>query len=226
MKYTIHRALALKKTTEDRIRTTIQEAKFIDIRQGKRGTIDGVPVEKVEQQIKSSYQKIEQLISNYIILKNAILSSNAGIPKDTVVIRVGVQGKEYTMAELISTSDEIYGTRKHPDAFYSLLLSRMKKAYADTVSKINRQHDIVENDIRQYLERSTASDKGMSKEEIQQRSEMFHEDRDYVMVDPLNLKEKIQQLEAEIQAFRTDADATMSEQNALTVIEVDLTAVD
>jgi hypothetical protein len=55
---------------------------------------------------------------------------------------------------------------------------------------------------------------------------MFHEDSDMHLVDPLNLKEVIEKLEADIKAFRVDCDATMSEQNALTTVTVDLTNVD
>lgn len=226
MKYTLHRALTLKKTTADRIDREINSAVFIAVRQGKKGTINGVPVEKVEQDIRSSYQKIRQLISNYAILKAAILRSNAGVQDPATVKKVTVAGKQYTMAELISASDELYGNRKHPNAFYARLLYTMRNAYSDVINKVEKQHERVEANIRDYLAKAAASDKGMTSEEIKKRSDMFHEDGDFVIVDPLGLKNVIEKLDAEIKEFRTDADATMSEQNALNTIDVDLTTVD
>lgn len=226
MKYTLHRALTLKKTTADRIDKEISSAVFIAVRQGKKGTINGVPVEKVEQDIKSSYQKIRQLISNYATLKAAILHSNAGVQDPATVKKVTVAGKQYTMAELISASDELYGNRKHSNAFYARLLYAMRNAYSDVINKVEKQHERVEANIRDYLAKAAASDKGMTSEEIKRRSDMFHEDGDFVIVDPLGLKDVIDKLDAEIKEFRTDADATMSEQNALNTIDVDLTTVD
>lgn len=226
MKYTLHRALTLKKTTADRIDKEINSAVFIAVKQGKKGTVNGVPVEKIEQDIKSSYQKIRQLISNYAILKAAILRSNAGIQDSVTVKKVTVAGKSYTMAELISASDEIYGNRKHPNAFLPLLLSVMRNAYNETIHKVERQHERIETNIRDYLAKAAASDKGMTSEEIKKRSDMFHEDGDFIIIDPLGLKGIIDSLDSDIKAFRTDADATMSEQNALNTIDVDLTTVD
>lgn len=226
MKYTLHRALTLKKTTAERIEKEINSAVFIAVRQGKKGTINGVPVEKVEQDIRSAYQRIQQLISNYATLKSAILRSNAGVQDPATIKKVTVAGKQYTMAELISASDEIYGNRKHSNAFYSRLLYCMKNAYADVLSKVEKQHERVEANIRDYLAKAAASDKGMTSEEIKRRSDMFHEDGDFVIVDPLGLKDIIDKLDSEIKEFRADADATISEQNALNTIDIDLTVID
>ena len=221
----MHRALTLKKTTAERIEKEINSAVFIAVRQGKKGTINGVPVEKVEQDIKSAYQRIQQLISNYATLKSAILR-NAGVQDPATIKKVTVAGKQYTMAELISASDEIYGNRKHSNAFYSRLLYCMKNAYADVLSKVEKQHERVEANIRDYLAKAAASDKGMTSEEIKRRSDMFHEDGDFVIVDPLGLKDIIDKLDSEIKEFRADADATISEQNALNTIDIDLTVID
>jgi len=226
VKYTLHRALTLKKTTADRIVKEINGATFIAVRQGKKTTINGVPVEKVAQDITSSYQKIDQLISNYWELKSGILRANAGITDSTVVRKVAIPNctfcQEFTIAELIAASDEIYGNRKHPDAFMARLLKTIKSAYLDAIAKVERQHERVENNIRDYLSKAATSDKGLSADEIKQRSDMFHEDGDFSLVDPLNLRELIDKLSAQIDNFKVSADAILSEQNALTTIDVNL----
>lgn len=224
MKFTVHRSLALRKTTLDRFRSELYGAKFIEVRQGKRQAINGVPVEKVTTDIRSTYQKLTQYISNYEKLKSAILTSNAGITPETEVKKVTVAGKEYTMAELIAASDEIYGNKKHKDALKASLLQSMKSAYATALRKVETQHEKVENEIRDYVSRAVSGDnKALTTEDIQARTKMFHEDKDYILVDPLDLKKQIEELEAEIKRFTVECDATMSEQNALTTVEVDLT---
>jgi hypothetical protein len=227
VKLTVHRALALKKTTEERISNIISSGDmFIATRQGRKTTINGVPVEKVESDIRARYDKIQQLISNYLKLKKALLQSNAGLNGNEQVRTVTVAGKEYTMAELIDASDNVYGNKKHCRAFLPMLLMVLKTNYSDATRRVERAHEKVEQDIKDYLAKAAGADKALSSDDIKKRSEMFHEDGDMHLVDPLNLKEVIEKLEADIKEFRVDCDATMSEQNALTTVKVDLTNVD
>ena len=65
MKYSIHRLLALKKTTYSRILELLREAKFISAYKGLQDNVNGVPVTKIEEEIKANYQKLNDLISNY-----------------------------------------------------------------------------------------------------------------------------------------------------------------
>lgn len=225
MKYSIHRILSLKKTTAERINQVLQSGKFIAIRQGKKDQVNGVPISSIEEEIKSSYQKITSLMSNYEKLKSALLSSNAGIVEGTEVARISVAGKEYSLSELIAVSDDIYGNKKHRDAFKPRLLEVLKSGYVQALRKVEQQNQRVEQDIKDYLAKTTTTDKAMSAEDIKKRSEIFHQDGDYSLIDPLNLKEVIQNLEQEITQFRHECDATMSEHNALTFVEIDLTDV-
>lgn len=224
-KYSIHRILSLKKTTAERINEVLQSGKFIAIKQGNKNQVNGVSISSIEEEIKSTYQKITSLMSNYEKLKSALLSSNAGIVEGTEVARISVAGKEYSLSELIAVSDDIYGNKKHRDAFKPRLLETLKHDYTQALAKVEKQNLKVENDIKDYLSKATSTDKAMSAEDIKKRSEIFHQDGDYSLIDPLNLKEIIQKLEQEITKFRHECDATMSEHNALTFVEIDLTDV-
>ena len=224
-KYSIHRILSLKKTTAERINEILQSGKFIAIKQGNKNQINGVSISSIEDEIKSNYQKIISLMSNYEKLKSALLSSNAGIIEGTEVARISVAGKEYSLSELIAVSDDIYGNKKHRDAFKPRLLEVLKQAYTQALTKVEKQNLKVENDIKEYLSKATSTDKAMSTDDIKKRSEIFHQDGDYSLIDPLNLKEVIQKLEKEIIQFRHECDATMSEHNALTFVEIDLTDI-
>ena len=206
---------------------TINEMKYIEVAQGKKETINGVPITNISKNIEAQYQKVLALISNYERLKKAILRSNAGITDTTPVQTVTVCGKQYTMAELIDVSDNVYGNNKHTDALKSSLLQRMKQAYSNAVRKVEAQHDKVEQNFQDYIAKVSSNEKqSLTAADIQKRSEVWHEDGDYRLIDPLNLKDKIDKLQAELEKFKQECDATMSEQNALRMVNVDLTSVD
>ena len=137
-----------------------------------------------------------------------------------------VAGKNYTLAELIAVSDQIYGNKKSK-GIKDMLLSKIRTEYAQAIKKVEKQHDKIEADVKAYLNQIAGSDKqAMTSEETQKTIELFHANGDYVLVDPLNLNKKIEELEAEINQFKLESDAAMSEHNALTILKVDLTTVD
>ena len=226
MEYTVHRLLSLRKSTVARILNIIGDSNFIETVQGKSKKINGVPVIDIENQIKSAYDKVLGLISNYAKIKSALLNTNAGIDSDTPVKRFTVAGKIYTMAELIDASDNIYGNKKHPIAFKAELLKKLKSQYAAAQNKVQARAAKVEQDIQEYLVKAAGADKQMSAEDIAKRSAMLHEDGDLHLVDPLDLKNVIEKLSSDIETFRQECDATMTEQNALTKVNIDLTNID
>lgn len=222
MKYSIHRLLALRKSTMERIKDEITNATFISTVQGKSRTINGVLVKEVESGILSSYQKINGLISNYQKIKSALLRSNAGITAETDVTRYEVAGNWYTMAELIDTFDNVYGNKRHT-GFKEILINVMTQQYNVAVKKVETQKQRVEEQIRDYFAKAATNDKQLSTDDIAKRTQMFKEDGELRLVDPLGLQKEIEKIRNEINRFKDECDATMSEQNATTVVEVDLT---
>lgn len=225
----VHRALAMVKTTRERLTRDIlyaQEGAFITVRQSKKSTINGIPVADVEREIQGNWDKITQLTHNLRELKLALINSNAGISDPSALQRMKVAGKNYTLAELIAVSDQIYGNKKSK-GIKDMLLSKIRTEYAQAIKKVEKQHDKIEADVKAYLNQIAGSDKqAMTSEETQKTIELFHANGDYVLVDPLNLNKKIEELEAEINQFKLESDAAMSEHNALTILKVDLTTVD
>lgn len=227
MEYSIHRLLSLRKTTEERIRKAINGNQcFVATVKGKSRTINGVPVENVERDIKATYDKVMALISNYRRIKAAILRSNAGVPADTELTRFCVAGKTYTMAELIDASNNIYGNEQHQGGCKARLLVRLKLDYSKAQEKIELQAQKVEQNIKDYFEKAAVGDKQLSAEDMAKRSEMLHEDGDLHLVDPLNIKKVIDDLESEIYRFREECDAVISEQNAVTKVDLSLIDID
>ena len=88
MKYTVHRALSMLKTTKARIEKELSNNySLIRVARGQEDNIRGVSVSDIERYIQGSYDRITALISNYIKIKSAVIRSNAGIQFDTENIR-------------------------------------------------------------------------------------------------------------------------------------------
>lgn len=64
-----------------------------------------------------------------------------------------------------------------------------------------------------------------TKSVIESTEKMLHEKNDPHLIDPLKIADKIQALKKEIDEFREEADAVLSEQNALTVVDINLAEI-
>jgi len=212
MKITIHRALAMKKSTADRIARQLQETKFIELTRGKSGKVNGTPMAEVERDIQSGYASLEGLMSNYDKICQGIADSNA-------VTKVTVNGEELTVAQLLTRLQK-GGWLESKER----LLQTMREVHGRTVRKLEQDNVSVANRLDDLLRAMAGGDKkSLSAAEIAQQSELYHEGNDLKLVDPLGLADRIKQLEKQLADFRTESDAVLSESNAVTVMEIDLT---
>ena len=107
----------------------------------------------------------------------------------------------------------------------------MKQDYAEAQSEFDALQEKADDEVRQYLNALSVKRKdgeeidSNSKATIEATSKMLHEQKDPRFIDPLKIADKIIALENEIENFRTEADAVLSEQNALTTIEIDLAEI-
>ena len=238
MRYTVHRALSMLKTTKARIEKELSNNySFIRVARGQEDNIRGVAVADIERYIQGSYDRITSLINNYIKIKSAVIRSNAGIQSDTADIkRASVAGLSLTVAEIIEMNDAVYGRGKtsggsKPKGFKASLLAKMKQDYAEAQSEFDALQEKADDEVRQYLNALSVKRKdgeeidSNSKATIEATSKMLHEQKDPRFIDPLKIADKIIALENEIENFRTEADAVLSEQNALTTIEIDLAEI-
>ena len=234
MKYTVHRALAMLKTTKARIAKELaSDEPFVRVTRGQDGNVHGVPVGEIERSIQGRYDRITALISNYSKVKAAVIRSNAGVTADTELRKAKVAGQLLTVAELIEISDSIYGMGKKgssgnkPAGFKASLLEKLKSDYADAQQEFSDLQDRADAEVLQYIKALSVKKDAESIDEaakatIEATSKMLHKQKDPMFIDPLKIAEKISALENEIEEFITEADAVLSEQNALTTIEVDL----
>ena len=233
MKYTVHRALAMLKTTKARIERELSDENILWVRvaRGQEETVSGVPVKDIRRDIQSHYDRITALITNYTKIKAAVIESNAGVLPGTELRRVSVGSQPLTVAEIIELTDTVYGRTKNP-GFKSKLLAKMKDDFAKAQMDFDDMQEKADAEVSQYI-RSLAGKKqegevtdAGTKSLIEATAKMLHEQKDPRIIDPLKIAEKIKNLENEIEAFRTEADAVLSEQNALTTIELDLAEIE
>lgn len=228
MKYTVHRALSLIKSTKSRIAKEFSEdaPAWIRVARGQEDSIRGVSVEEIRREIQSHYDRVTALIENYIALKSAVVQSNAGVLPGTELRKVSVGGKKLTVAEIIELRDTVYGGKA---GFKSTLLSKMKQDFFQAQREFDDMQKKADEEISRYLQsiNSRGDDEQDSKTKsiVEATSKMLHEQKDPRLIDPLKLLNKITTLGNEIEEFLTEADSVLSEQNALTTIELNLAEI-
>ena len=229
MKISLHRALARIKTTEKRIKELNLELEscrkkdkmLVDIYSNVNGicTDSGKNEEKTIKFIQGTYDKFNSLYDELVKLKRAVTISNSGVSPDTVdgLNTVKVCGKDYTVAELIVLRNVIL--------LKESWLKSMKFHYVNTVEEFNAKVERNEAKLQDQIKTCLGNDsKKWDENLVKGITERFKEDNGIHLVDPLNLSEKIEKLENEINEFKTEADAAFSEANALRTIDVDIVA--
>ena len=227
MKYTVHRALSLIKSTKSRIEKEFSEdaPAWIRVARGQEDSIRGVSLEEIRREIQSHYDRVTALIENYIALKSAVVQSNAGVLPGTELRKVSVGGKKLTVAEIIELRDTVYSNKQ---GFKTTLLFKMRDDFAKAQREFDNMQAKADEEIARYLQtiggREDDTD-SKTKSIVEATSKMLHEQKDPRLIDPLKLLNKITALDNEIEEFLTEADSVLSEQNALTTIELNLAEI-
>ena len=213
MEITLHRALAMRKTTKERIRNEISNGKFIEVAIGAADTVNGVSIEQIKRNIKASYDKITALIDNYEALNRAISRANAGVTPEAKIAETEIGGKKYVLTDLIQLVEV---TR-----FKRALLKAMSLENSRAVEKVESTAETVSRRCDTFLAGMAGGDKGkLTREDIDSYTKSFHENNDARLIDPLGLQNLIPKMEKELSEFETEVDSRISELNALTRIEV------
>lgn len=221
--FTIHRALLELKTLKKRIEKEICKAEFCTIVKGRSEKVNGIPVQELEATFQSNYDTIVSLISNYEKIKAAVIRSNAGV--EGTPVTVNVCDKAYTVAELIEELNTVYGRGEYDKGFKGKLVAKMQSCLSASKRLIAANESDADAVLNAYLANIAGKDTKLTPEEVARHTEDWHKYNDYALVDPLKLETKIKALSNEIEKFRVEADAKLSEQNAIRTIHVDLTAI-
>jgi len=207
-KMTIHRALSEVKMLNQRITKMIANDTYINSVRHSSDKISGVPIEDVKNTIKGNYDQVTALIERRNAIWRAITQSNA-------ITKVTISGVEYTVAEAIET-------KNHNLEFYSMLYAELSNQYTKTLSHVNRDNEIVATSgVERFLTSIYGNKDKADAEDIETAKKKYIESNSFDLIDPIDIKSKIDQLSEKIDSFTSEVDSVLSESNAMTTIEVE-----
>ena len=201
----IHRALSELKTLNERIAKAIKEADYVSTDRQSTQKIKGLSIEDYEKTIQSGFDKAVSLIERRIHIKDAIVQSNA-------VTEVTVAGETMTVAKAIERKTSIENEER--------LLASMIEARRMAINKLTKENDSLPKRLEEYLTAILGSKENAKKEEVELHTKAFMERNEYILIDPLNINTRIEELEEKVSSFKAEVDAVLSESNALTKITV------
>ena len=206
---TIHRALAEINVLEDRISKLTREAVFCGAAKQSMKKLGGVTIEEYKANGQSSLDKIKDVIARLNAIKRAISESNA-------VTHRTVCGKDYTIAQIIWMN-------QHGIDFLSDLLNQMERQYSNAVSVIETTNSRLSDRADDFVIRSNnpADKDGMSPDAIRDMRDGYIERETMILIDGINIKKTKENLADEINSFKAEVDAVLSESNATTEITIE-----
>ena len=213
MKLTLTEALVKLKLYDKKIEKkyqTLSIGKIIDIQKGKSNKLlySDLEITNFKNEAKSYIDSIKQLIKNRATLKSKIVEANAKT-------KLTIANKEYNIAEAIE--------RKNSIEYDKELVRALSEILENAKSEVLNHNQIVENEvdemIKAQLENENKSQKNISKETETLR-EMLLSNKEYKLINPLNLEKIIDELNTEIEEFESEVDVKLSIANSNTFIEI------
>lgn len=209
---TVHKALAELKIIDDRISNAINNVFFVTAVKNGTKKINGVDINSYNESVRSSYQKANDLINRRNALKRAVVMSNA-------TTKVVVAGVEYTVAEAIDMKNHgLDGMR--------MMLNTMARQYRDATYNFNKNSgEALEMKANEYVmsilgSQGNTADKTDVKQ-VQALHDSYVANNEFVMVDPIEVEKKIEDMRNKIVEFETEVDAALSVSNAVTTIDIE-----
>lgn len=207
MKMTLARALAEIKLLNSKIEKNIGRLQLVATKTGKKDIINGSNEKVVDfnENAKSNYQSTLDLIKRRNFIKSKLTQANA-------ITTISIGQDYYTIAEAID--------RKKSIQIEKTLLDKMKSNLNLQIKNMNTANDKMEADINRMVETKMGADKSKA-EDVADLKRIFRESDTTILVDPLDLKVKIEDLEKSIENFELNIDFTLSEANAINYIEIE-----
>ena len=202
---TIHEALCEVKVNAKRIASTINNSTFCTFNRATSNKINGTDVSVFEKEAKSNYDSIIDLIKRTDAIKAAINLSNA-----STYITVG--DKRMTVAEGIYYLG--YGVLEKKQ-----LLETLTNQLTNSTAKIEVENgDRLDKKVENFIITTFGSKEKANSEDIISVSDNYRKANSLVLIDPINIREKIKLLKEEIDNFEKNIDSALQVSNATTMI--------
>lgn len=206
---TVHHALCDAKVATDKINGALKRLTSVCANRANAKRVNGIRQEDFENEARETYQSITDIIRRSEAIKRAINHYNASH-------RVMVGDKEYSVAEAI------YMMQHGMDSIKAL------------INHLNYQLLMAEQEIRtangdrldQAAERNAQTQFGgeknqKSSDDYREFIKQYKEENQLILIDPLNIREKIKSLQDEVDSFTSKVDAAIQSANATTEITIE-----
>lgn len=199
---TITRALAELKLLDKRITKKIESSNFISWKSRKNNNFNS---DAFTANSIADYQSILDLVNRRNRIKSAMILSNANT-------KVMLGENEITVAEVIE--------RKQNVQYWKSLYEKLRMNRESITSMVERNNQQMETELHRILELNfgkTSSTKTNS-DDIENISKAYRESNKSEIVDPINIDQKMKDLEKLVDEYEREANFVLSESNATTKI--------
>lgn len=206
-KITIHEAIGEIKKLRKRAMQKNSEASYIGYKKKSADNVANSTMnpENFAKAVQGNYDSVTRLLKNANDIKSKIILSNA-----TTKIKVGEE--EMTVAEAIE--------RKKSIEFEEQLLSTMVIQYRNTINTVDGYNRNMEESLDEQVSNLAGKDNS-GKNNLTGYMEQYRQQNGWDVIDPLTLKDKIENLRESITDFKNNVDVALSVSNATTFVEID-----
>ncbi len=197
-KITLTRGLVQLKLLDKRINKHITEGCFVDFKIGNTK-------QKPNCNPQSALDKVTDLIQRRELIKSAIMRANA-------TTKVKINKEEMTIMEAIEKKNSIN--------YLLRLKDELRNQHVRALNEIRYQNDKVQDRLDKQLEAMAGKDGKIRDEEVKAFTQTFKNNNEAVVIDPIKIQEKIDELDEYIDGFLSEVDLVLSEANSQTLIEI------
>ena len=162
--------------------------------------------EEFIEEAKSKFNSVKDLIERRAKIKAAIVDSNAKT-------EVEIDGVKMTRADAIE--------RKSSINYEKLMLNELKDQLNIHTAKVNSSNYEVDNKIDSLVQAAYGKEgkNNIKQEDYDAIAKPYREANEWDIVDPLNLKDVIEEMEKRIDGFESNVDSALQISNCTTYIE-------
>lgn len=176
----------------------VSEARVVETRES---------IVEFENRAKGVLDSVDGLLKRQQELKHAIMTSNA-------TTKIEVAGKTYSVMTAID--------RKRTIEKEKLVVKYMRDALIRAEYKVSQENDKMESYIQRQTNAMASGDLSSKKDDyIIAFEKSYREQNSWDLVDPLKLRDLIEQREQEISMFELEIDTALTVSNAITKIEIE-----
>lgn len=203
MEYSITRALAELKVLEKRFYSGVDDLHLVAVKHGLilRRPYSSIKLDDFKTKAEAGDQSVRAIEERIALIKKKIAEVNS-----KTMVKIG--SREMTIQDALIEKSTIIPLKEARLAKYKRLLTDARN-----------QFDAAGMENEEKIQRNIQDRKDVITE-IQAREEI-ESTRKVEMVDPLNLAEKIKELEDEITDFKGNVDFALSEKNSTTYIQIE-----